>query len=99
MESSSVNPMSLITASRRALGAILIGLGVLFGLLLWAMYMIALVDWIGAVGFLVAVIAVPGIVIFPVAYWVIEGTIPVTYFAFLFAGILLPPLGANMLRS
>jgi hypothetical protein len=91
--------MSLITAFRRALGAVLIGLGVLSGLLLWAFYMISLVNWIGAIGFLVAIIAVPGIVIFPVAYWVIEGTIPVTYFAYLIAGILLPPLGVNMWRT
>ena len=74
----------------------MIGLGILSGLLLWAFYMIALVDWMGAIGFLVAVIAAPGIIIFPVIFWVIEGILPVVYIRYLAAGVLLPPLGAAM---
>ncbi len=91
--------MSLVTAFRRVLGALLVGIGILSSLLLWAFYMIALVDWMGAIGFLVAIIAAPGIVIFPVIYWVIEGIIPVVYFGYLAAGVLLPPLGAAMYRN
>jgi hypothetical protein len=83
----------------RAVGSILIAVGLIAGLLLWVFYLLVLVDWMGAIGFVVAVIAAPGVVVFPMVYWVVEGSPPVTYFVYLAAGITLPMLGARLLSD
>jgi hypothetical protein len=83
----------------RALGTVLIGAGLISGLLLWVVYLFALVEWMGPIGFLVAVIAAPGIVVFPIIYWLIENSLPVTYFGYLAAGVVLPALGTALLRD
>ena len=91
-----------MTAARtlsRSVGGFLVGMGILAGLLLWVLYLLTLVNWMGAAGFLVAVIAAPGVLVFPIVYWAVEGTLPVAYFAYLLAGILLPSVGASLMRD
>lgn len=83
----------------RGFGGLLIGIGLLSGLMLWVFYLLAPVDWLGAGGFIVAVIAAPGVVVFPIVFWAVEGTLPLTYFAYLLVGVLLPPLGFSMMRD
>jgi hypothetical protein len=83
----------------RLLGAVLVGAGLISGLLLWVVYLLALVEWMGPIGFVVAVIAAPGIVVFPIAYWVIENSFPSAYFVYLAAGVMLPAFGTALMRD
>jgi hypothetical protein len=91
--------MSAARLLGRSVGGLLFLLGILAGLLLWVFYMLTLVNWIGAAGFIVAVIAAPGVIVFPIIFWAVEGTLPVVYFAYLLAGVLLPAVGASMIRD
>jgi hypothetical protein len=59
----------------------------LAGLLLFFFYWSALISWLGGfLGSIVAFIVAPGIVIFPLVYWFIEGIFPVFYFILLGVG-------------
>jgi hypothetical protein len=88
--------MSLTRFTARAIGTILIGGGVIAGVLLWIFYLLVLVDWMGAIGFVVAVVAAPGVVVFPIIFWVVEGSPPFAYFGYLAAAIMLPLLGTGL---
>ncbi len=57
-------------------GIVLLGAG----LALFIFWMIAMVHWLGGVGFILGLILSPGLVIFPFAFWVIEGVFPWMYF-------------------
>lgn len=57
------------------------------GIAQFIFYLGALQSWIGGWGVLVAILTIPGIVIFPVIYWIVEGIFPVAYFIILGVGI------------
>ena len=50
------------------------------GLFMFLFWFGAMSDWLGFVGSLLAVCLAPGLVIFPIVFWIVEGVFPVTYF-------------------
>ena len=50
------------------------------GLLLFIFWLIAMTKWLGFIGTILAFIGVPGVLIFPVVYWIVEGVFPTFYF-------------------
>lgn len=58
--------------------------GVLAGLELFFYYWHSLEGWLGVIlGTIVAITAAPGVVVFPVVYWLVQGMFPVKYFVLL----------------
>ena len=54
-------------------GFILFGLS---GLALWGMFVMAMIEWFGTlIGIVAAVIAAPVAYVFPLVYWLVEGTL------------------------
>jgi len=51
-----------------------------FGLLLFLFWMVAMVHWFGVGGIILGLIFIPGFIIFPIVYWVVEGSFPLLYF-------------------
>ena len=50
------------------------------GALMTFWYFAALIDWLGVVfGILVGVFVIPGVVVFPLVYWLVEGVLPSQY--------------------
>jgi len=69
----------------RVLGMIMwIGAG-LFMFLFW---LGAMTEWLGCFGTFLAILISPGLVIFPIIFWIVEGVFPVMYFAIWGLGIL-----------
>jgi|TARA_Y100000310_G_scaffold339094_1_gene430676 hypothetical protein len=62
------------------LGRIISGIS---GTILWFFWLGALTDWWGAIGFIAAIILTPGVVFFPLLYWMVEGVFPTMYFVIL----------------
>jgi uncharacterized membrane protein YccC len=64
--------------------------GLLFygtGLLLFVFWLTTMSKWLGTLGIILAIIIAPGVVIFPVVYWIVEGVFPISYFAIWGIGI------------
>lgn len=51
------------------------------GLFMFIFWFVAMSEWLGCVGSFLALVFCPGLVIFPIVYWIVEGVFPVTYFA------------------
>ena len=51
------------------------------GLFMFLFWVGAMENWLGFVGFILALVLSPGLVIFPIVFWIVEGVFPVTYFA------------------
>lgn len=50
------------------------------GAVMYYWYAQALIDWLGVIfGILVAVCIIPGAVIFPLVFWIVEGYLPIAY--------------------
>ena len=58
------------------------------GLCLFFFWFVSMTKRLGFCGFVLALIFSPGIVIFPIIYWIVEGVFPVTYFVIWGLGIL-----------
>ena len=69
------------TRSRSGLSLVLFVLAQVVGAVLWLGYVVTWVDWQGFLGLLIGLFTLPGIVIFPFIYWVVEDVFPVNYFA------------------
>ena len=67
--------------SRSGLSLVLFVLAQVVGAVLWLGYVVTWVDWQGFLGLLIGLFTLPGIVIFPFIYWVVEDVFPVNYFA------------------
>lgn len=68
----------------RVLGAIMwIGAGI-FMFLFWFG---AMTKWLGFFGSVLAILIAPGLVVFPVIFWIVEGVFPVVYFSIWGLGI------------
>lgn len=50
------------------------------GLLMFGFWMIAMSKWLGFIGTVLGIIFSPGLVIFPIVFWIVEGTFPAFYF-------------------
>ncbi|MFC1782732.1 hypothetical protein ACFL02_03995 [Planctomycetota bacterium] len=50
------------------------------GLIMFVFWFGAMSDWLGCFGGVLAIILCPGVIIFPLVYWIVEGAFPVFYF-------------------
>ncbi len=65
----------------KTIGAI-IG-GIIFygsGILMFIFWFLAMSKWLGFFGSILAFLLCPGLVIFPLVFWIVEGVFPTTYF-------------------
>ena len=93
-------------SSATVVGAMLRPVGLLLwismGLVMTYFWFITLADWLGPIGFVVGVVLVPGAVIFPGIYWLVEGVFPAIYFicwGIGLAGMMIYGLGLSMTES
>ena len=56
------------------------------GVLQYVFWFIAWAKWLGFFGLILGFILTPGVVIFPIIYWIVEGVFPTVYFVLMFAG-------------
>lgn len=77
------------TRSRSGLSLVFFVLAQVTGAVLWLGYVVTWVNWQGFLGLLIGVFTAPGIVIFPLIYWVVEDVFPVNYFALWAASVVL----------
>ena len=49
-------------------------------ILMFIFWAVAMTKWLGALGGILALILAPGLVIFPVIFWIVEGVFPSFYF-------------------
>jgi hypothetical protein len=73
----------------RAIGKV-IGMAVLIisGLLMFIFWLAAMKTWLGFIGVLLALIFCPGLLIFPIVFWIVEGVFHTPYFMIWGLGIL-----------
>lgn len=50
------------------------------GILMFIFWFIAMSKWLGFLGGILAIILTPGLVIFPIVFWIVEGVFPAFYF-------------------
>lgn len=50
------------------------------GILMFIFWLIAMSKWLGLLGTILAFILAPGLVIFPIVFWIVEGVFPTFYF-------------------
>jgi len=58
------------------------------GLFMFLFWLGAMGKWLGCFGTFLAIVFTPGLVIFPIVFWIVEGVFPVTYFAIWGLGLL-----------
>ncbi len=51
------------------------------GIFMFIFWFAAMSNWLGCFGSFLAILIAPGLVIFPIIFWIVEGVFPVTYFA------------------
>ena len=57
------------------------------GLFMFIFWFGAMTNWLGCFGSVLALICCPGLVIFPIIFWIVEGVFPVVYFTIWGLGI------------
>ena len=57
------------------------------GILLFVFWLTAMEHWLGFVGFVLAILLAPGLVVFPIVFWIVEGKFPAVYFAMCAIGL------------
>ncbi|PIV39884.1 MAG: hypothetical protein COS29_00220 [Candidatus Omnitrophica bacterium CG02_land_8_20_14_3_00__42_8] len=50
------------------------------GILMFIFWLMAMSKWLGFLGTILAFILAPGLVIFPLVFWIVEGVFPTFYF-------------------
>lgn len=68
------------------------------GLVLWISYIGTWQRWQGGLGFLIGIFTFPGIVIFPLIFWIVENRLPIGYCVLWFASLALF-IGAGLLST
>lgn len=58
------------------------------GILTFIFWLMAMSHWLGVFGVILSFVLSPGIVIFPIIFWIVEGVFPTTYFIIWGIGIL-----------
>ena len=67
----------------RPLGTPIVAVAGVLQLIFW---FVAWAKWLGGLGVIIGIFLTPGVVIFPIIYWIVEGVFPAVYFALMFAG-------------
>jgi hypothetical protein len=57
------------------------------GLLMFVFWLTAMSHWLGILGIILAFVLSPGLVIFPIIFWIVEGVFPTFYFLVWVIGI------------
>lgn len=57
------------------------------GLLMFIFWVGSMSDWLGVLGTIISIVIAPGLVIFPLVYWIVEGVFPIMYFVIWGIGI------------
>jgi len=70
-------------STRQLLGTLIVAVTGVLQLIFW---FLAWANWLGALGVILGIFLTPGVVIFPIIYWIVEGVFPTVYFALMFAG-------------
>lgn len=50
------------------------------GVLMFIFWLMAMIKWLGLLGTILAFVLSPGLVIFPIVFWIVEGVFPAFYF-------------------
>jgi len=50
------------------------------GILMFIFWLMAMSNWLGLLGTILAVVLTPGLVVFPIIFWIVEGVFPAFYF-------------------
>ena len=50
------------------------------GILMFIFWLMAMSSWLGFFGTILAFVLAPGLVIFPIVFWIVEGVFPTFYF-------------------
>ena len=80
-ESEQLSTVSILRTNLRTIILVISYVGWIgCAVVLWFFYMSALTEWLGYVGTVLAFVAAPGVVVFPIIYWIVEGHFPVLYF-------------------
>ena len=58
------------------------------GLLIFIFWFAAMHNWLGFLGVILAFVFSPGLVVFPLIFWIVEGVFPVFYFVIWGIGII-----------
>ena len=58
------------------------------GIVIFIFWFASMVSWLGTLGGILAFAIAPGLVIFPIIFWIVEGVFPLLYFVIWGLGIL-----------
>lgn len=58
------------------------------GILMFIFWFMAMSKWLGLLGSVLAFVLIPGLVIFPLVFWIAEGVFPTLYFILWGIGII-----------
>jgi hypothetical protein len=58
------------------------------GLLMFIFWFMAMTKWLGFLGSVLAIVLTPGLVIFPIIFWIVEHVFPTFYFIIFGIGII-----------
>jgi len=50
------------------------------GILMFIFWLMVMSKWLGLLGTILAFVLAPGLVIFPIVFWIVEGVFPAFYF-------------------
>lgn len=50
------------------------------GVLMFIFWLTSMAKWLGCFGLILAFVLTPGLVIFPIIFWIVEGVFPALYF-------------------
>ena len=65
----------------RAIGKVIgTAMYIISGILMFFFWVSTMKMWLGFFGFILAIIFCPGLVIFPIVFWIVEGVFPIMYF-------------------
>ena len=67
----------------RPLGTLIVAVAGVLQLIFW---FVAWAKWLLGLGVIIGIFLIPGVVIFPIIYWIVEGDFPTLYFGLTFAG-------------
>ena len=73
----------------RAIGKVIgTAMYIISGILMFIFWLVAMKMWLGFLGIILAIFLCPGLVIFPIIFWIVEGVFPTMYFLMWGLGIL-----------
>jgi len=73
----------------RAIGKVIgTAMYIISGILMFVFWIAAMKMWLGFLGVILAFVLCPGLVVFPIVFWIVEGIFPTTYFLMWGLGIL-----------